>query len=389
VNNTIARNEAVVQKGHERVLRARLADAGFFFKEDRKKHLEGRLEDLKAVIYQAQLGTSYDKVERFARLAEYLAAQILPEKIDEVRCAARLCKCDLVTEMVMEFPSLQGVIGEIYARLDGHSEEICRAISDHYLPNQADSDLPESMIGSIVGMADRMDTIVGFFAIGREPTGTADPYALRRQTLAIIRLIRDKKITVRIGDFVNEAARILGETLAFDAQGIRGKVLSFIKDRFKNMLLAEGFDHDLIDAALTADIDYLHEVEERITALKTYREVDEGFEPLVMTFKRIANIVKGYEGRSRVKVELFDHESEENLWEAFQRVKDKVEKEMGHGNYSQGLRLIAGLNGAVNEFFTAVMVMAEDEDIRENRLGLLREVYSLFVRLADFSKFTV
>jgi glycyl-tRNA synthetase beta chain len=163
VNNTIARDESIVRRGHERVLQARLADANFFFKEDRKRMLLDRLEDLKTVIYQAELGTSFDKVQRFTRLAEYLTEQIIPENIDDVRVVAKLCKCDLVTEMVMEFPSLQGVMGKEYARLDGYPEDICSAILDHYLPIQAESQLPESLIGAIVGIADRMDTIVGFF----------------------------------------------------------------------------------------------------------------------------------------------------------------------------------------------------------------------------------
>jgi len=171
----------IVKKGHERVLHARLADADFFFNEDRKRLLENRLEDLKTVVYQAELGTSYAKVERFTRLAEYIAEQIIPEKIDDVRLVAQLCKCDLVTEMVMEFPSLQGEMGKEYARLEGYPDDICMAISDHYLPIQAGSRLPDSFIGSIVGIADRVDTIVGFFSIGLAPDGTADPYALRRQ----------------------------------------------------------------------------------------------------------------------------------------------------------------------------------------------------------------
>ena len=188
VNNTVARNESVVRRGLERVLRARLADADFFFREDRKRSLEDRLDDLKDVIYQAELGSSSAKVERFTRLAVYLAEKIAPEKVDDVRLAARLCKCDLVTEMVMEFPSLQGVMGKEYARLDGHPEEVCQAIHMHYLPTRSGDELPSATLGAIVGVADRMDTITGCFAIQLEPTGAADPFALRRHALAIIRI---------------------------------------------------------------------------------------------------------------------------------------------------------------------------------------------------------
>ncbi|HUU40836.1 MAG TPA: glycine--tRNA ligase subunit beta, partial [Desulfatiglandales bacterium] len=227
VNNTVPNDESVVRKGHERVLRARLADADFFFKEDRKRPLMDRLEDLKGVIYKAELGTSFDKVQRFTGLAGYLAEQTSPESIDDIRLAAALCKCDLVTDMVMEFPSLQGIIGKEYARLDGHPEDVCVAILEHYMPTQSESKLPESLAGAIVGIADRMDTIVGSLALGLEPTGTADPYALRRQTLAIIRIVRDKELAVSIPDFVNKSASILRETISFDLEVITDKVINF------------------------------------------------------------------------------------------------------------------------------------------------------------------
>ena len=386
VNNTIARDESVVRKGHERVLRARLADADFFFKEDRKRPLEDRLEDLKTVIYQAQLGTSFAKVQRFTTLAEYLAEQIEPEKIYEVRLAARLCKCDLVTDMVMEFPSLQGVMGEIYARLDGHPEDVCRAISDHYLPSQADSNLPESLIGSIVGMADRMDTIVGFFAIGLEPTGTADPYALRRQTLAIIRMIRDKKITLSILDFVSRAGSILSENLTFDSGKVIHKVLYFIKDRLKNMLLSEGITHDFIDAVVASDFSFLHQVEKRIEAVQRFRGHSNVFEPLAISFKRIANMVGGFKRTHKVIPELFESESEEVLWSTFLEVRDKAKREIDEENYFEALNEMATLAPVIDELFSHVMVMAEDRKIRENRLELLSQLQDVFLQVADLSK---
>lgn len=389
INNTIARDESIVRKGHERVLRARLADADFFFKEDRKRPLGDRLEDLKTVIYQAELGTSFAKVQRFTNLAEYLAEQIAPEKTNDVRLAARLCKCDLVTQMVMEFPSLQGTVGEIYARLDGHPEDVCLAIADHYLPVQADSKLPGSLIGSIVGMADRMDTIVGSFALGFEPTGTADPYALRRQALGIIRLIRDKKITIPLPDFVSKSASILNETISFHVEEVEGKVHNFIKDRFKNMLLSEGITQDFIEAIITIDFTFLNQVEERIAALKRFRDLSKDFEPLATAFKRIINIVKGFEGTYRVNPDLFEDKSEVDLWETFQSVQGKVKKEIERGDYFEALSLMATLSRPVDELFTQVMVMTEDIRIRENRVGMLKELNQFFLQIADFSRFAV
>jgi len=389
VNNTIARDESIVRKGHERVLRARLADADFFLKEDRKRPLENRLEDLKAVIYQAELGTSFAKVQRFTKLAEYLAKQIAPEKIDDVRLAARLCKCDLVTDMVGEFPSLQGTMGEIYARLDGHPEDVCLAISDHYLPSQAESELPGSLIGSIVGMADRMDTIVGCFAVGLEPTGTADPYALRRHALGIIRIIRAKKIGISLKDVVSKSGSILNEAISFDREKVVDRVLDFIKDRFKNLLLSEGIAHDFVEAVITIDFSFLNQIEERIVALRRFREISKDFERLTISFKRIMNIVRGFEGTDKVNPDLFEHTSEENLWKTFQSVKDNVQKEIHRETYFDALNSIAELTGPVDEFFSDVMVMAEDVRIRENRLGMLKGLNQLFLQIADFSRFAI
>ena len=389
INNTIARDESIVRKGHERVLQARLADADFFFREDRKRLLEDRLEDLKTVIYQAELGTSFAKVQRFTKLAEYLAGQIAPEKLNDVRLAARLCKCDLVTEIVTEFPSLQGIMGEIYARLDGHPEDVCIAISDHYLPVQAESKLPGSLIGSIVGMADRMDTIVGCFALGLEPTGTADPYALRRQALGIIRLIRDNKITGSFIDFVRESVSILSDTISFDLEGVTGKVLKFIKDRFKNMLLSEDITQEFIEAVITTDFNFLNQLEKRIEALRKFRDISKDFELIAIAFKRIMNILKGFEGTYRVNPDLFEDKSEENLWKIFQSVKAEGIKEIERENYLDALNLMAKLSGPVDEFFSQVMVMAKDKRVRENRIGMLKELNNFFLQIADFSKFAV
>jgi glycyl-tRNA synthetase beta chain len=389
VNDTIARDESVVRKGHERVLLARLADADFFFKEDRKRPLEDRLEDLKRVIYQAELGSSFAKIQHFTKLAEYLARQIAPEELNKVRLAAQLCKCDLVTEMVTEFPSLQGTMGEIYARLDGHPEDVCLAISDHYLPAQADSRLPHTLIGSIVGLADRMDTIVGCFAMGLEPTGTADPYALRRKALGIIRVIRDKKITISLPDFVSKSGSILNESISFHVEAVVDKVINFIEDRFRNMLLSEAIPQDLIDSVITGDFHFLNQVEERIAALRRFRDLSKDFEGLALASKRITNIIRGFEGTKRVNPDYFENKSEEDLWKTFQSVKDRVKREIDRENYLEALNVMAILSGPVNEFFSQVMVMTEDKRIRENRLGMLTGLNQLLLQIADFSRFAV
>jgi glycyl-tRNA synthetase beta chain len=389
INNTIPTDEAVVKRGHERVLRARLADADFFFTEDRKRPLKDRLEDLKAVIYQADLGTSAAKVERFMSLAEYLGERILPEKLDDIRLAVRLCKCDLVTEMVTEFPSLQGKVGEIYARLDGHPEEVCIAIFEHYLPTQADSPLPTSIIGSIVGISDRMDTIAGCFAVGLEPSGTADPYALRRHAIGIIRIIRDKKLPICLPDFVEKCVTILAETISFDTVAVKEKVINFIKDRFKNILLSAGISQDIIDAIITADFSYLDMIEKKIEALITFQKSSSDFEALATAFKRISNITKGVTETADVNTRLFEHESERELWSAFLAAEGRVRQKIEEQKYLDALNLLAGLRKPVDAFFSEVMVMAENKEVKENRLTMLAHIKKSFLQMADFSKFTI
>jgi glycyl-tRNA synthetase beta chain len=389
VNNTIVRDESIVKKGHERVLHARLADADFFFNEDRKRLLENRLEDLKTVVYQAELGTSYAKVERFTRLAEYIAEQIIPEKIDDVRLVAQLCKCDLVTEMVMEFPSLQGEMGKEYARLEGYPDDICMAISDHYLPIQAGSRLPDSFIGSIVGIADRVDTIVGFFSIGLAPDGTADPYALRRQALAIIRIMREKNIVISFQDLINESASILNETVSFNAKEVVNTTINFIKYRFKNMLLSAGINQDIIDAVISIDFNFLHQADKKIDALQKFRDNSKDFEMLTMAFKRIINIGKGFEGMYEVNPAIFEHKSEERLWKTFQSVKGEIKQEIDREHYLEALAVLSRLSEPINEFFSEVMVMAEDKLLKENRLAILKYLHQQFLQLADFSKISI
>jgi len=230
---------------------------------------------------------------------------------------------------------------------------------------------------------------VGFFALGLEPNGTTDPYALRRQTLGIIRIIRDKKLTISLPDLVSKSASILYEIISFDLKTVVGKVLNFIKDRFKNILLSEDITQDLIESVVAVDFNFLNQLEERIMALKRFRDLSKDFEILAIAFKRIMNIVKGFEDTSRVNPDLFEYKSEKNLWETFQLIKDKVKKEIDRENYFEALNLIAGLSGAVDEFFSEVMVMAEDKKVRENRIGMLKELNHLFLQIADFSKFAI
>jgi glycyl-tRNA synthetase beta chain len=390
VNNTLTRDESVVQKGHERVLRARLSDADFFFKEDRKRPLQNRLEDLKEVIYQAKLGTSFAKVQRFARLAEYLVEQVLPEKMDDVKLAAELCKCDLVTEMVMEFPTLQGIMGKEYARLDGHPEEVCLAIHEHYLPARAGDELPTSPIGAIVGLGDRMDTVSGFFAIEMEPTGAADPFALRRHALAIIRILEKMQWNISLEGFIAKSISILREEIEFDKDLVTHKVLGFFRERYKNMLLRSGYESDLIDAIISVNFEQINQLRSRIDQLKKFMTESEEFESLALTFKRVRNILKNQDESLPVDENLFREPCESDLWEAYQALKDDISASVERGDYFEALNLMVRLRKPVDDLFDGVEILTkEDTQLRNNRVGMLQNLARLFLSLADFSKFSI
>jgi len=390
VNNTAAKDPSVVRTGHERVLRARLSDADFFFKEDRKRLLGDRTEDLKGVIYQADLGTSFAKVERFVRLAAYLCQKVLPDKLEDVRLAARLSKCDLLTQMVTEFPSLQGVMGMEYARLEGYPEEICLAIHEHYFPTKAGGELPFSRIGAVVGCADRMDTIAGIFAIGREPTGSADPFALRRHALAIIRIIEDKGWDISLEEFVERAISILGEELRFDGDHVFKRVVEFFRERYKQMMLRSGYESDLIEAIISVAFDRIKELRSRIEQLMRFASDSAEFEPLALTFKRVTNILKKQEKPFQVDPGLFNEPCEVVLWDTYEALKDVVHACLERSDYYEALDLLVRLRKPVDDLFDGVEILTkEGQAIRENRVGLLQGLARLFLSVADFSKFSI
>jgi len=390
VNNTVARDEAVVRKGHERVLRARLSDANFFFREDRKKPLDTRIEELKGVIYQARLGTSYAKVQRFSRVAEFLARQVVPGKVNHVKLAAKLCKSDLVTDMVTEFPELQGVMGTEYARLDGHPEEVCLAIREHYLPARAGDDLPSTAVGAIVGIADRMDTIAGFFAIGSEPTGAADPFALRRHALAILRILEQRDWDISLQAFIAESISVLAGDISFDRDITFGKVKDFFRERYKQMMLRSEYSPDLIEAVISVEFDHINRLRPRCDQMREFIGEFKDFESLVLTFKRVTNILKNQTVASRVNPSLFREQCETDLLKAYQGVGNDVERLMREKNCVGALNLMAGLKGPVDAFFEGVEILSkESEALKNNRVALLQDLSSLFLKVADFSKFSV
>ncbi|MCF6265203.1 MAG: glycine--tRNA ligase subunit beta [Desulfuromusa sp.] len=384
IANTLVTDPKVVIAGNERVLKARLSDAMFFWREDQKSKLETRLEPLKKVVYQAKLGTSFEKVERFSELAIGLAQQISPETVALTRRAATLAKCDLETGMVYEFPELQGIMGREYALLEGEDPRVATAIYEHYLPIQAGGDLPSDDVGAFVSLADKIDTICGCFSVGLIPTGTADPYALRRSAIGILAIILARGYTISIPDLVADSVRLLETKRQRAAEEIISDVIEFIRLRMVNMLSLKSYPADVIDAVLSASFIEPIDAIERIKALSALKKMDD-FKPLAVAFKRVENIIKG--GLEQpIDSTLLTEECEQKLFLDFQNVQGKVKEYIAERNYTQALEAIAGLRQPVDTFFDGVMVMVDDEAIKNNRLALLTGIASLFKGIANFRK---
>lgn len=384
ISNTRAEDPVVVQQGNERVLRARLSDAMFFWNEDRKVRLESRLDALKNVVYQAKLGTSYEKVMRFRTLAVELARDLAPEVVELTDRAALLAKCDLETGMVFEFTELQGVMGREYALLDGEDPRVARAIHEHYLPVQAGGELPGDDVGALVSIADKIDSICGCFGVGLVPTGTADPFALRRSAIGILNIILDRGYRLSLPALIRRSLALLGAKLTRPAAEVEAEVLEFFRLRFLNMLTSQGQPQDVVDAVLSAAFDDPADALQRIEGLAAFRKEGE-FEALAVTFKRVVNIAKGGVEVS-VDAALFESECEQRLLDDLRRVSGRFEQFVTDGAYLDALRTVGELRAPVDALFEGVMVMAPDEAVKNNRLALLTGVARLFQGIADFSK---
>jgi glycyl-tRNA synthetase beta chain len=375
----------VVKKGNERVLRARLADARFFFQEDQKRTLEERVEKLKGVIFQAKLGTSYEKVMRIQALAVKLAGELAPDDTKVVARGAFLCKADLTTEMVGEFPQLQGVMGREYALLAGEDKAVAQVIFEHYLPRFAGDELPSSSAGAVVGIADKMDTVVGCFGAGLIPTGTSDPFALRRQTLGIINIILGKGYCLSLRKTIEMGIDLLQGKIERPLKEVLGDCLAFFRGRFVNLLNAQGYPVDLVEAVLAVQCDDLVDAQARVEALTRFRGTPE-FTPVAVAFKRVANILKGVDHQGQVDPARFEAPEELDLHEQYRAIEERFSAAIKKGDYAKALAELAKLRLPVDAFFDHCMVMAEDKKVQANRLALLGEIAGLFSQIIDFSR---
>lgn len=375
-----------VQHGNERVLRARLEDAQFFFDEDRKKTLEQHGEKLKTVVFQDGLGTIYDKALRLEVLAGYIADAIganEQDKKDAVR-AAKLAKADLVTGMVTEFTELQGVMGREYALLDGETKAVAQAIDEHYMPRFAGDSQPASVAGRIVSLADKIDTIVGTFSRGLIPTGSQDPFALRRQALGIVNMLKEAQYHISLSQLVAKAMELLKIADAGQQAKLQNDVADFMKLRLKNVLADAGIRYDVVDAVFVT-VDDIYGVFLRAQAVN--EAVKQDMEKTIQAFVRTGNIArKAKDVQAAVETDLLAEQVEKDLCKAYEAAASKVEREIEAQDYAGAIATLSQLAAPIDAFFDGVMVMDKDEKIKNNRLGLLKLVDNLICQVADFSK---
>jgi glycyl-tRNA synthetase beta chain len=400
VINLAGDRAGLVCAGHERVLRARFADARFFWETDQRCRLADYLPRLAHVTYESRLGSYHDKVERMRALARWLAEQWFSAGIHQASVAAadraaELSKCDLATEMVREFTELQGIVGGLYAKAQGEPEEVVWAVYDHYRPASPDDAIPRNLTGCAVALADKLDALVGCFAAGLVPSGSSDPFALRRAALGVVRILFERKLPLSLSAAVAAAAGAMGSHTPkmSVSQEVQKQVLEFIVDRARFILRERaGFAYDEVNAALVAGADDLVDAVKRLEAVKAIRRT-KNFEPLAVSFKRIRKILEKAGPAlawrlPAVRPELFVEDAEKRLHAAARRAAEQAGEHKRAARYREALQVIAELRPAVDQFFDDVMVMAEEEAVRRNRLTLLAELLAEFSTIADFSEIT-
>jgi len=384
ISNMRAKDMELIRQGNERVLRARLNDAEFFYRDDRKLPLADRVPHLTHIIFQEKLGTMYDKVQRIGRLAARIADRVDPACRAAAERVAFLCKADLVTTMVKEFPNLQGTMGRVYARLSGEPAEVCQAIEEHYLPRFAGDKLPQSNAGTVVGLADRLDAIVGCFGVGLMPTGSEDPYALRRAAQGVVQMILHRNFRASLGEMVDQAREGFGGRLNQNAEKARRDALDFLRGRTQAVLADRGLPMDVVEAVLAAGSDDVVDAARRAEALAVMRR-EADFGELSAAFKRVVGIVPNGFDRP-VDVALLVEGAERALHAQAVALKSEVDGLVAAQDYLGALQRIAALKPVVDMFFEEVLVIGPDEGLTQNRFALLRAVWDLFARIADFTK---
>jgi glycyl-tRNA synthetase beta chain len=390
INNS-KRHASKIREGNENVLRARLEDAKFFYQEDQKIPLVKRVDKLKNVIFQENLGSLFDKTKRLELLCDYIADVLQVEqkaKKDLLR-SAHLCKADLVTEMVKEFPELQGIMGKEYAFLSDEGKEVAEPIFEHYLPRFSGDRLPLTKSGMILGIADKVDSIIGCFVMGLTPTGSQDPYGLRRQSRGKIAIILKNNLKISLKDIIQKSLSLYKESvsveLKIDENEIVSQILSFLKQRVKNIFLEDGIRYDIIDAVLDVDSDGdVVDIKHRIKAIKElYNQPI--FRKILNSSNRVLNLSKNNE-ETEIDKSLLKEKAELNLHHNYESIYPRTKEFICKKEYKKVFKLLGDLCEPVDEFFDQVLVMDKDNNIRKNRIALIKKIGILFNQVADLSK---
>ena len=389
ISNIDSKQPEMVAKGNERVIRPRFADARFFFEQDQKQPLLQRSELLDKVVFQNKLGSVGDKSRRIAKLAVSIAKQMGADEV-QVERAAQLCKCDLMTQMVGEFPKLQGLMGRYYAEFDHEPKAVSDAVEQHYWPKFSGDQLPSNDVAQCVALADRLDSLVGIFGIGQKPSGVKDPFALRRAALSVVRILIEKDLPLNLMPLINKAFEALSDK--FEADSVADDVSDYIFDRLRAYYQEQGIGFDIVDAVISTKPEILNDCDQRVQAVNQFQKNDAAL-ALAAANKRIANILKKQgvdkgltKGSVTINERLFEATAEKQLFQQLVGLQGKVDSLFVEGEYLQGLNELASLRPVVDQFFDEVMVMVEDPAVKANRLALLSRLLSCFRQVADFSK---
>ncbi|RFU71696.1 glycine--tRNA ligase subunit beta [Peribacillus saganii] len=389
VRNGDDRNLKIVSKGNEKVLRARLSDASFFYKEDQKVEIETSLKKLESIVYHEELGTLAEKVSRVKQFTLDLseALGMTSEEKEHAKRAAEISKFDLVTNMVYEFPELQGYMGERYARIKGEDEAVAAAVNEHYMPRHADDEVPPSIIGAVLSVAEKMDTISAFFSIGIIPSGSQDPYALRRQASGVVNILTAKKWRISVEELVEMAVSSLQKASigSRDAEEVRNDILQFLKARVKHLLAEEGIRYDIADALLENQLGTLSSLVERAQVLES-RKQDPDFKGNLEALSRVINLASKAEDTYQINEAKFENDFERALYNKFQSVSEI------YGTLSteaEKFNSLVSLKSEIEDFFEHTMVMSEDPGLRKNRLALLKAISGYIRQFAEMNKIIV
>jgi len=376
--------KGLIRRGNERVLRARLADARFFWDQDRKVPLRERAAGLKNVLFQEKLGSYEDKAQRLKKIAAYLCDKLGAAEVKaDVVEAAGLCKTDLLTEMVKEFPGLQGRMGGLYAEQEGAPAVIHRAIYEHYQPGSLEDASPVSLAGAVLSIADKMDSIVGAIGVGLQVSGSSDPFGLRRNAHGVCKIVLDRKMRFSFPLLIDRVQAIYGDRLILERRAVKAACLEFFAGRLRFILEKRGFRYDLVGAALGPGVEQIADVLARVEALDALKSSPQ-FEPFILMAKRINNILKGLPS-AKLNPDLFVEKEERELFSMFSIIRDNAQPMIARGDFVRAQSIIFKLQPILNTFFDKVLVMAEEKTVRQNRLGLLQSINKMLLEIADYS----